>query len=240
MIGPVMVGVRSGAAIGVTLSVCLGVMAAPVANADPLDNVRNAVLGARNQSLCNDLQFSGELEGYAQQWVRTARALATLNTPTFPGAAYAGQTRQWIAQGDPTNAAISKLMSIATGDIQTCGYYQYGVGMVRDDVTDLSYVAVISGKPNAPAPNPGPPKVGLPPAPAAEPAQPVAPAPVPPPPEPAPAPAERSDMDNDGLFDDDETDVYGTNPAVADTDGDGPDDGQEVFDGTDPLDPNSP
>lgn len=29
-------------------------------------------------------------------------------------------------------------------------------------------------------------------------------------------------------------------PAVADTDGDGPDDGHEVFDGTNPLDPNSP
>jgi hypothetical protein len=51
-------------------------------------------------------------------------------------------------------------------------------------------------------------------------------------------PAERPDRDNDGLFDDDETDVYFTNPDVPDTDGDGPDDGQEVFDGTDPNDPN--
>ena len=67
------------------------------------------------------------------------------------------------------------------------------------------------------------------------------PVPVPPPaPAPDPAPAQRADTDKDGLFDDDETNVYGTNPAVADTDGDGPDDGQEVFDGTDPLDPNSP
>ena len=45
---------------------------------------------------------------------------------------------------------------------------------------------------------------------------------------------------NDGLFDDDETNVYNTNPDKADTDGDGPDDDQEVFDGTDPLDPNDP
>lgn len=47
--------------------------------------------------------------------------------------------------------------------------------------------------------------------------------------------AQRSDRDNDGLFDDDETDVYGTDPDIPDTDGDTRDDGQEVFDGTNPL-----
>jgi hypothetical protein len=48
---------------------------------------------------------------------------------------------------------------------------------------------------------------------------------------------ERPDSDNDGLYDDDETDVYFTDPDNPDTDGDGSDDGQEVFDGTDPNDP---
>ena len=46
---------------------------------------------------------------------------------------------------------------------------------------------------------------------------------------------QRPDTDGDGLFDDDETDVYGTNPKVPDTDGDGGDDGQEVYENTDPL-----
>ena len=41
--------------------------------------------------------------------------------------------------------------------------------------------------------------------------------------------------DGDGLFDD-EIYVYGTNPFAYDTDGDGSGDGQEVYDGTDPLD----
>ena len=48
--------------------------------------------------------------------------------------------------------------------------------------------------------------------------------------------AQRPDGDGDGLFDDDEDLVYGTNPFVYDTDGDGSGDGQEVYDGTDPLD----
>ncbi len=46
---------------------------------------------------------------------------------------------------------------------------------------------------------------------------------------------QRSDRDGDGLYDDDETNVYGTNPDVYDTDGDGVGDGEEVYVGTDPL-----
>src|SRR5690349_19356025 len=52
--------------------------------------------------------------------------------------------------------------------------------------------------------------------------------------------ARRTDSDGDGLFDDDEVNVYGTDPNNPDTDGDGIDDGQEVFNGTNPLDPNDP
>jgi hypothetical protein len=53
---------------------------------------------------------------------------------------------------------------------------------------------------------------------------------------------ERSDRDGDGLFDDDETvdginAEYGTDPDLFDTDGDQIGDGEEVFNGTDPLTP---
>jgi hypothetical protein len=51
------------------------------------------------------------------------------------------------------------------------------------------------------------------------------------------ADGDRPDRDGDGLYDDDETDVYGTDPDDPDTDGDGADDGLEVFNDTDPLDP---
>jgi hypothetical protein len=49
------------------------------------------------------------------------------------------------------------------------------------------------------------------------------------------ASAQRADRDQDGLFDDDEPGVYGTNPDVADTDGDGSGDGEEIYLGTNPL-----
>lgn len=48
------------------------------------------------------------------------------------------------------------------------------------------------------------------------------------------APGARPDGDNDGLFDDDEANIYGTDPTVADTDKDGASDGEEVFNKTDP------
>jgi Stigma-specific protein, Stig1 len=41
--------------------------------------------------------------------------------------------------------------------------------------------------------------------------------------------AQRPDRDGDGLFDDDEVEVYGTNPDVFDTDGDGVGDGEEIY-----------
>lgn len=47
------------------------------------------------------------------------------------------------------------------------------------------------------------------------------------------------DTDQDGLYDWDELNVYSTDPLSYDTDGDGADDGLEVYNGTDPLDPNS-
>lgn len=47
------------------------------------------------------------------------------------------------------------------------------------------------------------------------------------------------DADGDGLADNYETDVYGTDPSLANTDGDPSPDAKEVSDGTNPLDPES-
>jgi hypothetical protein len=48
--------------------------------------------------------------------------------------------------------------------------------------------------------------------------------------------AGRPDGDGDGLYDDDESEVYFTDDSTWDTDGDGSGDGEEVYYGTDPND----
>jgi Stigma-specific protein, Stig1/Bacterial TSP3 repeat len=45
----------------------------------------------------------------------------------------------------------------------------------------------------------------------------------------------QADRDGDGLYDDDEVQVYGTNPDVYDTDYDGVGDGEEVYYGSNPV-----
>jgi len=52
---------------------------------------------------------------------------------------------------------------------------------------------------------------------------------------PAGGPVARTDSDGDGLFDDDETAIYGTNPQVFATNGNGVGDGQEIYLGTNPT-----
>ncbi|MCH2223209.1 MAG: CotH kinase family protein [Crocinitomicaceae bacterium] len=51
---------------------------------------------------------------------------------------------------------------------------------------------------------------------------------------------ENPDIDGDGITNDDETNIYGTDPTNPDTDGDGIDDGVEIGNGSDPLDPCDP
>lgn len=51
----------------------------------------------------------------------------------------------------------------------------------------------------------------------------------------APYLQERPDADSDGLYDDDEYNVYGTDAYNWDSDGDGKSDGEEVYVGTDPT-----
>jgi large repetitive protein len=50
--------------------------------------------------------------------------------------------------------------------------------------------------------------------------------------------AQRADTDADGLYDDDEAQIYSTDPYSNDTDGDGLGDGEEVYLGTSPTIPN--
>jgi hypothetical protein len=123
-------------------------MAMPTAHADPLDNIRGAVNGARAQSTCQPLTYSGQLEGAAQ-------AYAHFDTdPSSNPQGYAGQVVGFKVRDDPTNKATSEAVGQATPTIKDCTFKDFGVGMVRLDAVDLSQVTVVLGKPPAPAQQP--------------------------------------------------------------------------------------
>jgi hypothetical protein len=147
-----MIRERLLAALGAAvITVAAGIAAIPAAHADPLDNIRGAVNGARGQSTCAPLAYSGQLEGAAQAWVRDAMALDDIHRSfslvqtDYPGEILATQ----IASGDPTQKATNALIGGATGGIKDCNATEYGVGMARDDVIDKSFVAVVLGKQKA-------------------------------------------------------------------------------------------
>jgi hypothetical protein len=125
------------------------VLATPVANADELGDIRGPINGARAQSPCPALKYNGQLEGAAQAWVRDARALDDVNRSlSLQRNDYPGDVLEsWIASGDPTRDATNYLIGIAGPGINDCSAVDFGVGMVRDDVTDKSFVAVIFGAP---------------------------------------------------------------------------------------------
>ena len=147
-------------AVGVPLLTALVVAATPlaVAHADPLDNLRGAVNGARAESTCPALAYSGQLEAAAQDWVRTAEALGSVDAPRLDlsRGGYKGHASGNIASGDPMSQATDRMIGGARGDIRDCSFKDFGVGMVRDEVIETDYVAVVLGQPKAPVPAPRP------------------------------------------------------------------------------------
>ena len=161
--------VATGSAVALALS--------PVAYADPLDGVRQAVVNARNGTRCPALNYSIPLEGNAQN------DSGNLLPGVPPVGQYHGVTARFSNSSDPAARAISGLVSIPSFQtaINDCGFKDFGVGFYRTG--GLDYVSVELGKPPAPPP---PPAAPPPPAPS-PPALPVHPSPplVPAPPAPA-------------------------------------------------------
>jgi hypothetical protein len=150
-----------------SLCALAGVATMPTAYATPIDNLRGAVNDARARTSCAPMNYSGQLEGFAQHFVRGGN----------PGldTGYAGEITRLIRKDDPTDKATEEMLSDGGFNIANCAYKDFGVGMVR--YADVSVVGVELGIPAAPAaPPPVPPQPPAP-APANNPAAPPAEAP---------------------------------------------------------------
>ncbi len=124
-------------------------LAAPIAHADPLDGIRGAVNGARAQSTCPALTYSGQLEAAAQQMARGAPdAYLHINPHGYPGL-----TSGNLVRDDPTAKATSELVEQERNNIHNCANTDFGVGMFRDSGANQSVVTVVLGKPAAAAAN---------------------------------------------------------------------------------------
>jgi hypothetical protein len=125
--------------------------AMPTAHADPLDSIRGAVNGARAQSTCPPLTYSSVLEADAQKYVRQDEF-------EEKPSGY-DHTVAFRVKDDPTAKATSEAVGQANPSIHDCAFKDFGVGMVREGAVNLSDVAIVLGRPAAPAEKPQPPQV---------------------------------------------------------------------------------
>lgn len=129
-----------------------GIAATPLAHADSLDAIRGAVNGARAESTCPPLAYSGQLEAAAQELARLPNdAYERINPHGYQGA-----TSGNLVRDDPTARATSELVAQERIPIHDCANKDFGVGMFRDGGADKSIVAVVLGKPAPPKAAPAP------------------------------------------------------------------------------------
>jgi len=156
------------AAVVPMVIVSAGTLAMPMAHADPLDGIRNAVTDVRGKSGCPPLLYKVELEAAAQQ-------AAAPNSPLAKAIGYGGQGPDhvdgypgkpawYFGVGDPASEAISGQFGVmsngASGAISDCRFTDYGVGFARGTFntdTTMDQIVIVLGQPAAPVAPPPPP-----------------------------------------------------------------------------------
>jgi hypothetical protein len=132
-------------------SVLSGMLATPIAQADPLDPIINTVKRDR-PARCPALNYdNGVLEGAAQAYARSENPV-----DGQPGG-YNGRTLAFLGSGDPQAAATTSAYSRGAGGlISNCDFTDFGVGFVRHEDREVDVVTIVFGapaaKPVAPAP----------------------------------------------------------------------------------------
>ncbi|MCW2511499.1 MAG: hypothetical protein JWR11_541 [Mycobacterium sp.] len=130
-------------------SVLSGLLAMPVAHADPLDSIINTVKHDR-PARCPALNYdNGMLEGAAQAYARSE------NPVDGQPAGYNGRTLAFLGSGDPQAAATTSAYSRGAGGlISNCDFTDFGVGFIRHEDREVDVVTIVFGAPAKPAPAP--------------------------------------------------------------------------------------
>lgn len=128
------------------VSVLSGLLAMPVAHADPLDAIINTVKKDR-PARCPALNYdNGILEGAAQAYARSENPVD--GQPT----AYNGRTLAFLGSGDPQAAATTSAYSHGAGGVITnCDFTDFGVGFIRHEDREVDVVTIVLGSPAKPA-----------------------------------------------------------------------------------------
>ncbi len=152
------------------VSMFSGLVAMPIAHADPLDAIINTVKKDR-PARCPALNYdNGILEGAAQAYARSE------NPVDGQPAGYNGRTLAFLGSGDPQAAATTSAYSRGAGGVITnCDFTDFGVGFIRHEDRSVDVVTIVLGSPAKPAQAPAPVVAPDPP----KQADPVAPAPDP-------------------------------------------------------------
>jgi hypothetical protein len=132
------------------------VLAAPVARADVLDDLRGTVTADRLKygPACPPLKYNNLLQdiGFAQgQFIpESAKSNALI-------ASYSGEVRSVIGVGDPMAAARTDAYKKGAGNlIGNCEWTGYGVSFIRYEPTETDWVGIVFGKPSVITPPSGP------------------------------------------------------------------------------------
>jgi hypothetical protein len=144
-------------AAAVAGSVLAAVVAAPIAHADSLQNVIDAVNKDRAAAHCPQLTYNPVLQQAAEAYANSE------NTADSRPGNYNGQVFPYLGSGDPQAAAInSAYRSGAGATLSLCKYTEFGVGFVRHEDRSVDVVTIVFGIPGPPPTNNAPVNIGSP------------------------------------------------------------------------------
>lgn len=125
---------------------------APVAQAEPLAEIRGTVTKDRIQAGCPELKYNQLLQEIA--FAKVFYAIHRVSNSQQLIAQYPGKVHSYVGYGDPMAAAVNHTYRMGAGDqIRDCAAWsEYGVAFIRVEDREEDYVSIVFGRPEAPPP----------------------------------------------------------------------------------------